>query len=544
MSNVYSRSGIGQPVPVTEQAQANQVVNSTGGFTFEVDDKTRLTRFLILGTSRGTYYADERKLTRDNVGFLIDLINRNEQLVIDMVTEISTSGRAFRNSQAIFAVAAIAVYGEKPHSSVKLTALLKAVCRTSTHLFEFAEYLELLGQNGWGRAKRTAVANWYTDKTVDSLTYQVVKYRQRNGWTHRDMLRLSHPEYLDQKVLNFVLGKIPVERMKFAGDFYKGLTVDSNGLPRAIEGFVVIQASATATDVVQALQTYPELPWEAIPTQFHNELAVWKQLLINGQLRGQALLRNITRLAKLGAFNDMMFAREYATLLTDESMIAQTRLHPFQYLLAGHVYANGSERSTKTWTSQSIISSALDDGFHRAFEFVEPTGKRTMVAIDVSASMTWMSSGIDGMMASELAAAMAVVIARSEPYHQIMGFANTFRDLGITSTSTINDARAKTTVATFGSTEIALPMSYAREQQIPVDTFVVITDNEVNQGGHPYQELKRYRKAMGINARLVVVACTPTPFTIADLSDAGMLDICGADANLPRLIADFSAGRI
>lgn len=534
MTDVFSRSGIGGYELVSQPTRVDQIQNSTGGFVFEVDDKTRLTRFLILGTEKGTYYTDEKELTKANVNFLIDLIARDEQLVIDTVTEISTSGRAFRNSQAIFAVAAIAVYGKKPNAGAKLTELLKAVCRTSTHLFEFAKYLELLGQNGWGTAKRTAVANWYMNKTVDELAYQVVKYRQRDGWTHRDMLRLSHPVGLDPQVRDFILGK----------DARSAAASTDSGLPKIIEGFKFAQEAQTTSELINiALTDYPELPWEALPTQFHNELAVWKQLLINGQLKGQALLRNITRLAKLGAFEDMMFAREYATLLTDESMMARTRLHPFQYLLAGHVYQNGNERDTKTWTAQSIIVSALDSGFHKAFKYVEPTGKRTLVAVDVSSSMTWAQSGI-GLMSSEVAAAMAVVIARTEPYHQILGFADTLRDLGITATSSINDALARTRAMSFGATDVALPMRYAREQKIAVDTFVVITDNETNRGGHPYQELQQYRKATGIPARLVVVACTPTPFTVADPKDAGMLDICGADANLPKLIAEFSAGRL
>ena len=49
------------PIPGT-----SQVPNSAGGFAFAVDDWTRLDRFLILGAEGGTYYATERKLTREN----------------------------------------------------------------------------------------------------------------------------------------------------------------------------------------------------------------------------------------------------------------------------------------------------------------------------------------------------------------------------------------------------------------------------------------------------------------------------------------------
>ena len=45
---------------------SSQVPNSAGGFAWAVDDWTRLRRFLVLGSEGGSYYATERKLTREN----------------------------------------------------------------------------------------------------------------------------------------------------------------------------------------------------------------------------------------------------------------------------------------------------------------------------------------------------------------------------------------------------------------------------------------------------------------------------------------------
>ena len=70
-------------------------------------------------------------------------------------------------------------------------AALPQVARTGTHLFQFAVFVE--GFRGWGRSLRRAVGRWYADKPVDALAYQAVKYRQRDGMTHRDLLRLAHP---------------------------------------------------------------------------------------------------------------------------------------------------------------------------------------------------------------------------------------------------------------------------------------------------------------------------------------------------------------
>ena len=59
---------------------------------------------------------------------------------------------------------------------------------------------------------------------------------------------------------------------------------------------------------------------------------------------------------------------------------------------------------------------------------------------------------------------------------------------------------------------------------------------------HPHQALRDYRAWSGIDARLAVVALTPTPFSIADPGDPGMLDVAGFDAaGSPEPADHFSA---
>lgn len=159
----------------TSKAREDQVENSAGGFVFTVSDKSRLERFLILGTDGGTYYASERKITDQNVEFLRKMIKSDEALVRSTLVDVSVNGRAYKNSPAIFALAMLFVEGQD--KAAARAAVLK-VCRTSTHLFEFAQYIENLG--GWGRAKRSAIADWYQSKTPDELAYQMVKYRSRS----------------------------------------------------------------------------------------------------------------------------------------------------------------------------------------------------------------------------------------------------------------------------------------------------------------------------------------------------------------------------
>ncbi|VDI51832.1 Hypothetical predicted protein [Mytilus galloprovincialis] len=45
----------------------DQVENSTGGFVYQITDLKRVLRFLCLGTEKGSYYAKENELLRENI---------------------------------------------------------------------------------------------------------------------------------------------------------------------------------------------------------------------------------------------------------------------------------------------------------------------------------------------------------------------------------------------------------------------------------------------------------------------------------------------
>ena len=525
----------------TEPANSTQVKNNAGGYVFEVSPKSRLERFLIIGTDGGTYYTSETTLTRDNVSFVTKLIQEDEALVLSTVLDVSTNGRAYRNSPALFTIALLLVDGKNKSATA---AALPKVARTATMLFELVQYIENLG--GWGRAKKNAVASWYETKAIDDLAYQLVKYRQRNGWTHRDVMRLSHPKGVDSNLVNFALGK------------------EYGTVPEIITGFNAVQATETSARAVEVLKQYTNLPWETIPTQHLKDLKVWKTLFYNGQLNGQALLRNITRLARLNAFTDLKFTKDYCDKLTDAAMIEKTRLHPIQYLNAIVVHTNGQTdrkgyyRRTKDWDSSPMILDALQKGFYQAFKSVVPAGKRTFLALDVSSSMNSPAPGTE-LSCAQVAGAVAMTIARTEPMYCIAGFTSNghngwynhrsgntqLTQLNINASTNLNAAFAEVQKNNFGSTDCSLPILSALESKMEIDTFVVLTDNETYAGSiHPFQALKKYRKEMGIDAKLAVFGVSATNFSIADPSDLGMMDFVGFDSNAPKVLADFSAGRI
>ena len=62
-AKIFNRRATPQSQPIPG---SSQVRNSGGGYSWQVDDWTRLDRFLIFGAKGGTYYITERDLVKQN----------------------------------------------------------------------------------------------------------------------------------------------------------------------------------------------------------------------------------------------------------------------------------------------------------------------------------------------------------------------------------------------------------------------------------------------------------------------------------------------
>lgn len=509
-----------------------QAPNSAGGHSYPVDDFTRLRRFLILGTAGGSYYASERKLTVDSVEAVKRALQADPLRYVAEVLDVSVTGRAPKNDQALLALA-LAASDSRPEVRRLALSHLPKVARTATHLFHFLEFVQQF--RGWGRALRRAVATWYEDKTPDQLAYQVVKYRQRDGWTHRDALRLAHPRVTTDQhraVYDFICGR--------------GMIMD-RPVPAVIFGFHTAEGK-TGTQLAEVAASY-RLPWEALPNDAL-DADVWRALVENDLLPLGALLRQLptlTRHGVLAPLDSTGLTRLVCERLTSAEGLKRARVHPLQVLTALTTYAGGrSVRGSATWLPVTDVIDALDAAFYLAFGSVEPAGKRTMLALDVSESMSMGGiSGMEGITPRVGSAAMALVTKATEPACEVMAFCDRFVPLNISPRQRLENAVRTVSGLPFGGTDCALPVLYAQERKLEVDTFIIYTDSETWAGRmHPSVALREYRKASGINAKLVVVGMVSNEFSIADPTDAGMLDVVGFDTAAPNLISAFSRGDV
>jgi 60 kDa SS-A/Ro ribonucleoprotein len=255
------------------------------------------------------------------------------------------------------------------------------------------------------------------------------------------------------------------------------------------------------------------------------------------------MLRNLARMTA----NGLLTANAKATAhvlerLGDEQQLRQAHIHPIAVLAALQTYAQGrGMRGQLKWEPLDQIVDALNRAFYLAFGNVTPTGKRIVLALDVSGSMgAGEVGGVPGLTPRVAAAAMALITAATEEQHTIVAFAHQMMQLQITPRQRLDHVIQATSKLSFGGTDCALPMIWAQKHQVEADAFVVYTDSETWFGKiHPAQALQEYRRKMRIPAKLIVVGMVSNGFTIADPNDAGMLDCVGFDAAAPQVIADF-----
>ena len=543
-SKLFNRKQTPQSEPIPG---LGQVANSAGGHAWLVDDWQRLDRFLILGAEGGTYYIDESKLVKRNHAAIVRCIKADGQRVAARAIEISDSGRAPKNDPAIFTMALVATHGDNFAKAAAFAGLDK-VCRTGTHLFHFAEYVNAM--RGWGRGLRNAVAKWYNGKDADALAYQAIKYQQRDGWSHRDLLRLAHPSEPTREhaaLYRWIqtgmdgLGERKIGRK--VGDELKlaEYPAVAEHLPAMVQAFEQAKAATTAKEVV-SLIVERNLPREAVPTQFLNDVGVWDALL--AKMPMTAMIRNLGKMTSLGLVAPLSKAAKLVvSRLQDADYLRRSRIHPLGVLLALKVYAQGrGHRGGLKWTPVQPVVDALDEAFYATFGNVVPARKPMLYGVDVSGSMSWTISGTC-VSCAEAAAAMALVCAATEPECHIMGFADGIKDLRISPKMRLDDVLKRTSRINFGGTDCALPMVWAERNQVDVGGFVVLTDSETWYGDiHPAQALRKYRAKMRGDAKEVVVGMASNGFSIADPNDRGMLDVVGFDASVPNVIADFVRG--
>jgi 60 kDa SS-A/Ro ribonucleoprotein len=517
----YSKAVSG-PTPQTQPlfGRTDMVKNNAGGYGFEVTPQDRLERFLLIGSEGGTYYVSEQKLTQDNAASIVTYIKADGLKVVSTVVDYATNRRAPKADAGLFVLALAATYGNEATKVASYAAIAK-VCGTSTQLFTFLSNVQNL--RGWSRGLRNGVAKFYTSKKPVQVAYQMAKYRNRAGFTHKDALRLSHASSTDENMnslFGYAVGKIKAEDLK----------------PCLVKVFEQVQ---TCTDInaVVSLITEFDLTWEMIPNTLTNKPEILTALLAN--MPCTALLRNLNRFSYNGMTKgNTDTVKTIVSKLKDKEYIKKGGVHPLNLINSMLTYAAGrGTLGDKTWEPNQKIVDALNDAYEFALEALTPTGKNILVAVDISGSMNSPVAGMQ-MRASQIANVLAVTILKAEEEAEMVWFDTNLSSPKLGRRSSIDEVLRNSPNG--GGTDCAQAFVHALNTKIKYDAIIILTDSETWAGQqHGLQALNAYRQTYNRDVKVVEVAMVANPSTTLPVDDKNILRVVGFDASVVDVIQKF-----
>jgi len=571
---------------------SRHIRNPAGGAAFKANEIDVLTRHLIISQSR--LILENRKDVRGKVtDLVVNLINKGKSDdLMHKIWTLSIEGRCWHRSNLVYCLAFCARY-RGPKEGVQDVAqaqLLKKVrqdacnmvtevCCTPTDLFQFVADFETIGKDlygcsGWGRAFKRAIRKWYLQKEGKKLAYFVTKYQRRYNWSHKDLLKLSHPKVDNKKGSHAAVFRYITRGYKAIQEWMDWTPKEEDLCDTLGVLYAVHQASRTdQIETIIDLVRNHGLVHEQVPNKFLKNRQVWAELFKSIPM--MALIRNLGNLTAMNLFvdeeghNGSEYLDEVCDKLKNHDHICAARIHPICILLALNVYCAGrrwkgsvsKEHSKVHWEPNERIKEALENAFYLSLKFcTKPITQRYLIAIDVSNSMFGKNErhidyqprsgcrGCPALLPAEVAAAMTMVFLNGcTKSPKIMAFSDDIAELDIKKDMNLSDVLQLIGRCPSGRTDCAQPMIYAKEYEIDVDVFIIFTDNETYSGDiHPCVALNDYRafmrtKGISDEAKLVVCAMTATKYTIADHHDTGVLEIAGFDPNVAQVISEFAA---
>lgn len=522
----------------TRGATRAQTTTHEGGVAFKVDSFMQLKRFLVLGSLSGSFYANGHDLTKENLSIVDTCLMIDPVRTVDMIVDVSDKGLAASNEPALLALAkaasfAIDAKGTQGADKIRERALsvLPQVARTGTHLLHFVDYVSTM--RGWGTALRRHIGSWYLSKSPKDLAFQVTKYQSRDGWAHKDVLRLVHPKAPDalyDGIFNYVVNDRDVSKLT-SGDVAEYLAAVN----------VTLSDKTFTPDVIMLIDLY-RLPREVIATKHLSNPEVQAALLPHMPVH--ALLRNLGNMAKSGLLTPLSDAEKM--VLNKLSNTRGMRLHPIDVLKAQRTYGAGyGMRGSGTWTPTQAINGRLEDLFYESFDLVTPTNKKLYLAIDVSGSMAWDEMLAPGLTPRTAAACLAMVTARAEQQYVIRGFSDKMVDLNIQPQDRLETVETRMNAIAAGWTLCNLPMEDAIKNNMDVDAFVIYTDSETGSTENPATVFKRFQTKMNKpEAKFIVNGMVANDISLADPNNPNMLDVVGFSSDTPAVMSAFIRGDI
>lgn len=522
----------GIKTPQTKPFGGATFKNEAGGYNFPTDVFENLKRFLILGADTQTFYVNKATQIDRFLDTVKEAVDADPLAVISLA--VHASENAPRIGPAIFALAVATTSKDEQARSAALRSI-PDVCRIPTHYFIMARYIRKL--RGWSPQVSRAFNEYYLKTPHSKLAFHAIKYKQREGFSHRDLLRLCHPKAPDKDrndIFKFMVsGDLPDE---FDPDIFS-----------YIVGSKLIFEEESLQKALGLIKKY-RLTEEMIPDRFKTR-EVWGVLAPNmGQ---QAFLRNIVRMASHKYLDVGMWGSEGLAVFLDkfsDQHIKRSRLHPIDFLKAYAAYQGGEFEglgNNYEFNVHPKIKSTLWNGIYKSIGNVKPTGKTLCLAYDHSGSMEFPVDFAGVTMApSIMQVILGQLYTKTEANTFSVSFGTSLMKQAFDENSSFDEISNAIPKKGEG-TDCALPVKYLLQNNIMVDALIEFTDQMSWFGkGHTQAWIEEYRDRMNPDFRFVVFQMAPYESSIVDPKDPKSLGVVGLDASAFDLVSSFIRGEL
>lgn len=228
------------------------------------------------------------------------------------------------------------------------------------------------------------------------------------------------------------------------------------------------------------------LTWESELSENGNNKETWEKLIASGKVGYMALLRNLRNIINAAPDNIADVLKKIA----DPEAVRRSRQFPFRFLSAYRNLPDGAG---------SAVYNALEDAVDASVANMPRLPGRTVIAVDVSGSMSSPVSSNSTVRCCEIGMMLGLIANRICEDALFLEFNYDLEKPAMSSRSGIlyacvHEAKAR------GGTDMCLPVAYMTNSRIMADRLIIISDNECNYGTHTvHRQMNEYRKYINPN---------------------------------------------
>lgn len=210
--------------------------------------------------------------------------------------------------------------------------------------------------------------------------------------------------------------------------------------------------------------------WETELSEKGNTREAWEQLIESGKVGYMALLRNLRNIIKANPGNVNIALDK----LKDKEQVLRSKQLPFRYYSAYRAIESSGIGTSK-------IYDTLEIALRHSVDNIEKIQGKTLIAIDVSGSMTRPISQKSEASCSDIACLMACMANYICEDCLVVAFDTRLHGVAVSSVGGIIQ-NAKSIAVTGGGTDLSLPMRYILQEKLKFDRMIMFSDNEINGG--------------------------------------------------------------